>query len=112
MKKLLTALAGISMLATAAPSMAQHHGDWNRSRSGVELSFSIGNNGRQYIDPYQNNMHDRWRQNREWRTFQQYRYVPRCRGDDVAVRSPYNYNRYICVDRDDLYDSPHYRTYR
>lgn len=102
MKKLITALAGLSLLATAAPAMAQRY-DRGQPRAGVSLTFSVGDHGRRYYDPYRFNRDRQWRNyNNQWRYRTQYRYVPTCFGDEVAIRSPYNYNRYICVDRDDL----------
>lgn len=37
---------------------------------------------------------------RYYDSHEQYRRYPRCRPWEIAVRNPYRYNRYICVDRD------------
>jgi len=111
MNKLMTALAGLSMIASV-PAMAQHydHGR-NDSRAGVSIQLSTGDNGRRYYDPWRFNQHREWR-NERLRYSQQYRYVPDCRGREVAIRSPYNYNRYTCVNQEDLYGRGGYRGYR
>lgn len=109
MKKILSAIVGLGLIAGAsAPAMAQHYQYRDRGSlvirggdrdTGITLRLGT-NNGRQYYYADRSEWRD-WRGDR-YRHARHYRYVPRCYGDDIAVRSPYHYGRYVCIDRDDL----------
>ena len=91
MSKLLLALAALGLTVPTVPAVAKPQ---------VEFGLSIRSG-----DRYNND----WRRDPRFRNYygsqRHYNNYPRCNRWEVAVRNPYRYNRYICVDRD------HYRTY-
>jgi hypothetical protein len=98
LKKLGTALAALGLTASAVPAAAV-------TQPQVSFELRVGNKPehfRRYFDGRRN-----------------FRHYPRCNRWEVAVRNPYRYNRYICVDREvyrqywrgDRFD-PRYDRYR
>ena len=93
-KKLLLGFAALGLTATAVPATAQPR---------VDFELSIGN--RDYTRDGFRGYHRQPRP--EWKHYNRSKYYPRCNRWEVAVRSPYYRNYWICIDKRDLRDRPY-----